>query len=221
MCECNESYQYNAENYTCISKNSKSSKKPLWPRAEDDENVDSGIPACGLPCENGRCTFDFMGNPTCTCEEGFSFKSEENTCENSGIPACDLDCSNGRCTFDFMGNPTCTCNEGYTFQSDLKICSLDCGLDCSNGKCGSYDFMGNPSCECDDGFDYNNDDKICVNSGILVCALPCENGRCTFDFMGNPTCTCEEGFFFNSEEKTCDSEIPACDLGRFTTFINV
>ena len=65
-------------------------------------------PSCGLACNNGRCVFDFIGDPTCECDVGFELKNSECKAKASAtkpkIPACDLSCINGRCVFDFMAS---------------------------------------------------------------------------------------------------------------------
>ena len=73
------------------------------------------MPVCGLECANGRCVFDFMGTPTCRCDEGFEQKVDSGTpvCKAPGAPVCHLDCEFGRCVFDWFGKPECACDAGY------------------------------------------------------------------------------------------------------------
>ena len=175
-CDCNENFTFDAVLKACIS-------------------ISMDTPICPLQCLDGRCIFDFMGDPICECDDGFIL-SELKYC----LFDCPLDCANGECKFDFMGNPICFCNEGFALNKENK-CEFICPLDCANGEC-VYDFTESPICSCNGGFSINE-----AGECEFICPLECVNGECKYDFMGSPTCLCDEGFLLN-ELKKCEFICP-------------
>ena len=86
-------------------------------------------PSCGLRCDNGKCVFDFMGNPTCECDEGYELKNSE--CDGSKIQFLQLFYYYTLMIFSFFSH----------FESQAKSGSPNCPLTCENGRC-IFDFMG-------------------------------------------------------------------------------
>ena len=83
--------------------------------------------ACTFTCPDGRCVwqYDFMGSPTCECNEGLKYDKEQKICVGEEIE-CTFECPDKRCVwqYNFMGLPTCNCKEDAVYNKESKTCEL-------------------------------------------------------------------------------------------------
>jgi len=96
--------------------------------------------ACTFTCPDGRCVwqYDFMGSPTCECNEGLKYDKEQKICAGEKIE-CTFECPDKRCVwqYNFMGLPTCNCKEDAVYNKETKTCEIgndDLTQDSSNSN---------------------------------------------------------------------------------------
>ena len=86
--------------------------------------------ACTFTCSDGRCgwQYDFMGSPTCKCNEGLKYDKEQNACIGETIE-CTFECPDERCAwqYDFLGMPKCNCKGVSVYNKETKTCEIGNG----------------------------------------------------------------------------------------------
>ena len=193
---------------------------------------------CSLACENnGTCAFDFNGNMTCNCTEGFQGETcEDSLCENGGNYTIEGDC---RCPEGYTGmfceNETCNClnggvcvsmgNDDYycncsqtgyngtNCEEEIDICDES---PCQNGGTCISTSPGKYECICPPGYTGSNCEKE-----VNLCdeISPCRNGGTCNDTMDGYICICTPFYTGNDCEETVNPCNPPC-LNRGTCVID-
>merc|ERR1712227_416468 len=226
-CECHDTYHFDVESKKCLTRSVEVKKAAAVPECETGYKYDTVTSACVLECKHGRAVFDWMGNPTCKCDEGLELDKKKKSCTCKDAQVFDEDtkkcvwkCDNGRAIFDWMGSPICQCNEGFTFDKERMTCDAPCEstevydeaskmcvLKCENGR-PIYDWMGNPTCKCDKNYKLNGVLCVCgdgfkFDDVTKTCMLECKYGKSIFDWVGRPSCKCDQGFDYDREKQVC------------------
>ncbi len=127
-------------------------------------SCESGSPCDTIECINGRCAIDTMGNPICSCFDGWKGV----TCET---PSCsEVDCgTNGTCIIGAEGVPICDCEGGWTGVNceEQDLCfNVSCPATgvCIEGECSCLPYYEGDDCvPMRDKFlgNYNNGNSAC------------------------------------------------------------
>jgi hypothetical protein len=212
----------------------------VWDGTSDSCKDDPCDPdPCGIDnAVADTCTFFGADDFTCTCESGFFWKDEGNTCEDPCDPdPCEgiQDATRDTCTAVAWDDFTCDCDEGFEWNDGTNTCAevVDpCTPDpcqgISNAVADSCVDLGGGgfSCDCNEGFLWNLDTDTCDEVPADPCDPdPCQGisdadaDTCVPGEGDDFTCECDQGFTWDDGSNTCVEEgvLPAFAGGTYET----